>query len=60
MDTLLENTLHVSLKLYEFEGYSFYCDVLSVVNFCVLGIQHIKCRLQVQGAGKRAFIRTFP
>ena len=34
-DTLLGKTLHVLLKLYECEGYSFYCDVPRVVNFDV-------------------------
>jgi hypothetical protein len=50
MDTPLENTLHVLLKLFEFEGYSFHFDVPIVDNFCVLGIQHTKCVSQVQGA----------
>ena len=58
MDTLLENILHVLLKLDEFEGYSFYCDVPRVVNFCVQGIQNTKCMLQVQGATFKACLYT--
>jgi len=32
MLTLLENTLHVYLKLCEFEWYSIYCDFPRVLN----------------------------
>jgi hypothetical protein len=35
MDTFLENTLKVLLKLCEFEGYSSYCGVPRVVSFDV-------------------------
>jgi hypothetical protein len=34
-DKLLENILHVELKLYRFEWYSFYCDVPRVVDLDV-------------------------
>jgi len=37
MDTLLENTLHVQLKLYLLEWYSFYRNVPTVVKFHVSG-----------------------
>ena len=35
MDTLLRNTLHGQLILYECEEYSFYCNVPTVVYFDV-------------------------
>jgi len=45
LDKRLENNLHVSIKLYRSEWYSFYCDVSSIFVFEVsrkLSIQNTR------------------
>ena len=53
MDTLLENTLHVQLKLYLLEWYSFYRNVPTVVKF------HVSGEFNIENAWRRIKERLF-
>jgi hypothetical protein len=52
---LLENTLRVSLKLYESVWYSFYCNISRIISFRMFGDSAFKIHVTVSVNG---FLRS--